>query len=152
MYERPVSGLQVSSELLEAVNGTLFIAYFCLAYFFVSRLKAILSDNSEERRLSLREKYEAAAPVIAILVLISSDVIIRGTVWVNRFLVNHDMAHYARSLKDVFSFSILFGLVVGLTGCICVERQFSPESKLKRLLLFTVVFSTTFGFGNAYLW
>lgn len=132
-----------SSKFFEALNGTFFVAFCCLLVIFGRFIYELWSDHHGHPHRFRSE----AAPAIAIVVVILGDAIIRGSVWVPRWIMNHrvgDVAPY----ENQFVTAITVGAFIGLWGAWCCARVYGSKSDAT----VTVVLSLAVGLGMAWPW
>lgn len=131
-----------SSRLFEVINGTLFVACVCLLFIFGRFLW-----SSWKHFHSWKKFYHNSREAIALVVFISGDAIIRGPVWLSRWMVNHQYGDAAATAQDLVTL-IVSGVLIALLGSWCVARVYG--SKLDGL--WTILLSLVLGFGLAYPW
>jgi hypothetical protein len=152
--------MTISSEFLEAVNGTQFIMYVGVALIFIQYIAMgfIASIHNEFEFYKsptallngVREGYSTRKAAIGFLIFVLGDTLIRGSIWFMRHKLN-DGEPIGKGDTGIFTLLILTGAIIVIIGSICILRNISPAKWKHWPAVIITATALIFGIGFAYL-
>lgn len=101
---------------LEIFNGTYFVLVICTVFLFLYYLRRSVGTYG----------YRESRAAIALTVVFIGEMIVRGTIWLSRFLMNNDIK--LPGSKELSYTGLITGGAIGIVGFICVIRVYSPKN------------------------